>query len=60
MMLCCVQSGQTALYRAVLEGYDNIVQILIDYSAAVHLGRDDVTADVCFIHFRLACMGTQR
>ena len=35
MVLRCVQSGQTALYWAALEGYDNIVQMLIDYSAAV-------------------------
>ena len=60
MMLCCVRSGRTALYWAALEGYDNIVQMLIDYSAAVDVGRDDVTTDVCFIHFSLACMGTQR
>ena len=60
MMLCCVWSGQTALYWAALESYDNIVQMLIDYSAAVDLGRDDVTTNVCFIHFSLACMGTQR
>ena len=60
MMLCCVQSGQTALYWAAHEGYDNIVQILIDYSTAVDIGWDEVTTDVCFIHLSLACMGTQR
>ena len=38
-MLCCIQDGQTALYWAALEGYDNIVQMLIDYGAAVDLGR---------------------
>ena len=60
MMLRCVRSGRTALYWAAREGYDNIVQMLVDYSAAVDLGRDEVTADVCFIHFSLACIGTRR
>jgi ankyrin repeat protein len=42
-MLCCVQSGKTALYWAARDGYVNIVQTLIDHSAAVDLGRDEVT-----------------
>ena len=41
--LCCVQSGQTALYWAAYEGYANIVQMLVDYGAAVDLGRNKVT-----------------
>ena len=42
-MLCCVQSGWTALYWAAYHGYANIVQMLVDYGAAVDLGRDEVT-----------------
>ena len=43
MMLCCVQSGRTALYWAACLGYDNIVQTLIDHGAAVDLSRNEVT-----------------
>ena len=42
MMLYCVQGGQTALWWAAREGYDNIVQMLIDRGAAVDLGRDNL------------------
>ena len=42
-MLCCVQSGETALSWAASEGYANIVQMLVDHGAAVDLGRDKVT-----------------
>jgi hypothetical protein len=42
-MLCCVQSGQTALYWAVYRGDVIIVQMLVDHGAAVDLGRDEVT-----------------
>ena len=42
-MLCCVQSGETALYWAANGGYANIVQMLVDYGAAVDLGRNEVT-----------------
>ena len=42
-MLCCVQSGETALYWAALRGDVNIVQMLVDHGAAVDLGRDEVT-----------------
>ena len=42
-MLCCVQSGQTALYWAARRGYANIVQMLVDHGAAVDLGREKVT-----------------
>ena len=42
-MLCCVQSGETALHWAALDGYADIVQLLVDYGAAVDLGRDKVT-----------------
>ena len=41
-MLCCVQSGQTALYWAADGGYANIVQMLVDYGAAVDI-RTKVT-----------------
>ena len=34
-MLCCVQDGWTALSWAAHEGYANIVQMLVDHSAAV-------------------------
>jgi hypothetical protein len=43
-MLCCVQSGQTALYWAAYRGDVNIVQMLVDHGAAVDLGRDEVTS----------------
>ena len=43
-MLCCVQGGQTALYWAAREGYDNIVQMLVDHGAAVDLRTYVVTA----------------
>ena len=39
MMLCCVQGGETALYWAAWDGFDNIVQMLIDHGAAVDLSR---------------------
>ena len=42
-MICCVQSGETALYWAAHHGDVIIVQMLIDYGAAVDLGRDVVT-----------------
>ena len=42
-MLCCVQSGETALYWAAREGHAYIVQMLIDHDAAVDLGRGEVT-----------------
>ena len=42
-MLCCVQSGRTALYWAAYYGYVNIVQVLVDHGAAVDLGRNEVT-----------------
>ena len=42
-MLCCVQSGETALSWAAYLGYTNIVQMLVDHGAAVDLGRDKVT-----------------
>ena len=42
-MLCCVQSGETALYWAVCHGHVNIVQMLVSHGAAVDLGRDMVT-----------------
>ena len=42
-MLCCVQSGETALYWAALRGDVNIVQMLVDHGAAVDLGRYQVT-----------------
>ena len=42
-MLCCVQDGETALYWAAWGGQVNIVKILIDYGAAVDLGKDGVT-----------------
>ena len=42
-MLCCVQSGLTALYWAAREGDVNIVQMLVNHGAAVDLGRDVVT-----------------
>ena len=37
-----MQKGRTALYWAACHGYVNIVQALIDYDAAVDLGRDKV------------------
>ena len=43
IILCCVQSGQTALYWAALKGHVNIVQIMVNHGAAVDLGRDVVT-----------------
>ena len=43
MMLCCVQDGWTALYWAAFEGYNNIVQMLIDHGAAVDLRTYEVT-----------------
>ena len=43
-MLCCVQSGLTALYWAAWRGDANIVQIMVDYGATVDLGRDVVTS----------------
>jgi hypothetical protein len=42
MLICCIQSGQTALYWAVYGGYVDIVQMLIDHGAAVDLGRNEV------------------
>ena len=41
MMLCCVQSGPTALYWAAGKGHDNIVQMLVDHGTAVDLGRSN-------------------
>ena len=41
-MLCCVQSGETALYWAAWRGDVDIVQILINFHAAVDI-RDKVT-----------------
>ena len=41
-MLCCVQSGETALSWAIWKGYVNIVQILVNHGAAVDY-RDKVT-----------------
>ena len=37
-----MQRGRTALYQAARWGYVDIVQVLIDYGAAVDLGRDKV------------------
>ena len=42
-MLCCVQSGETALYWAACYCDANIVQMLVDYGAALDLGRGEVT-----------------
>ena len=42
-MLCCVQTGQTALYWAASRGYVNIVQMMVNHGAAVDLGRNEVT-----------------
>ena len=43
-MLCCVQNGgETALYWAAYKDHANIVKMLVDYGAAVDLGRDRVT-----------------
>jgi ankyrin repeat protein len=42
-MLCCVQSGQTALWWAATRGDVDIVQMLVDHGAAVDLGRDGVS-----------------
>jgi ankyrin repeat protein len=43
IMLCCVQSGETALYWAARVGDVIIVQMLVDHGAAVDLGRNKVT-----------------
>jgi hypothetical protein len=43
IILCCVQSGQTALYWAVYRGDVDIFQMLIDHGAAVDLSRNTVT-----------------
>ena len=51
IMLCCVQNGPTALYWAAHEGYINIVQTLVNHSAAVDLGRDKVINH----HYLLTC-----
>ena len=37
-----MQKGRTALYQAASYGCVDIVQVLIDYGAAVDLGRDKV------------------
>ena len=42
-MLCCVQTGRTALWWAAFEGYVNIVQMMVNHGAAVDLGRNEVT-----------------
>ena len=42
-MLCCVQTGQTALWWAAYKGYVNIVQMMVNHGAAVDLGRNKVT-----------------
>ena len=42
-MLCCVQTGETALWWASSGGYVNIVQMMVNHGAAVDLGRDKVT-----------------
>ena len=41
IVLCFVQSGQTALYCAASGGYVKIVQMLINYGATVDI-RDEV------------------
>ena len=51
-MLCCVQSGETALYWAVDRDYASIVQMLVDYGAAVDLGRNN---EVTNHDYRLTC-----
>ena len=45
-MLCRIQSGLTALYWAARKGYVNIVQMLINYGAAVDI-RTKVTNINC-------------
>ena len=50
-MLCCVQSGQTALYWAAYQGHANIVQMLVDCGAAVDLGRNKVTNHDYLLHY---------
>ena len=48
IMLCCVQSGLTALYWAAWNGDVVIVQMLVDHGAAVDLSRDVViNHDIC-------------
>ena len=42
-MLCCVQSGKTALWWAAHFDYVNIVQMMVNHGAAVDLSRDMVT-----------------
>ena len=42
-MLCCVQTGETALWWAARQGHVDIVQMMVNHGAAVDLGRDEVT-----------------
>ena len=47
-----MQRGRTALYWAAYRGCVDIVQVLIDYGAAVDLGRDKVV----YVHIMLKCI----
>ena len=40
MMLCCVQSGETALYWAAYKGHVEKVKMLVKYGAAVDIRNE--------------------
>jgi ankyrin repeat protein len=42
-MLCCIQSGRTALYWAAYHGDVDVFQMLIDHGAVMDLSRNTVT-----------------